>query len=90
MSPAPPVWRPGRASTFSQVEKAASPIEILAVKSHQILPSLLSRRMMFHFSLKKSIKISVEYFLGKAEFDDRYIYRFRTGVLTLTILDFRL
>jgi len=53
MSPAPQVWRPGRASTFSQVKKAASPIEILAVKSHQILPPLLSRRMMFHFSLKK-------------------------------------
>jgi len=43
----------GRASTFSQVEKAASPGQIGAVKSHQILPSLFSRRMMFHFSLKK-------------------------------------
>jgi hypothetical protein len=43
----------GRASTFSQAEKAASLIEIIAVKYHRIFPSLLSRTMMFHFSLKR-------------------------------------
>jgi len=43
----------GRASTFSQVEKAASPIEILAVKSHRIFPSWFSRIKLYPFPLKK-------------------------------------
>jgi hypothetical protein len=42
----------GRASTFSQVEKAASPIEILAVKSHRIFPSWFSCSMLYSFPLK--------------------------------------
>jgi len=43
----------GCASTFSQVEKAASPIEILAAKSHRIFPSWFSRIKLYPFPLKK-------------------------------------